>query len=102
MELCDVDSSLGSLYSAEVDGVACFSKVHVASVFRIEVCRVGEFPHIHSTVFTLYTVTLKTGALCTSKTARVLASTWCKDQRADHHKVNHTESLKLMIIPLVK
>jgi hypothetical protein len=49
---CDVDSSLGSLHSADVDDIACISKVCVESVFRIEVCRVAEFPRIHSTMFT--------------------------------------------------
>jgi hypothetical protein len=58
--------------------------------------------YIHGNVSTLYTMTQKTVAVCTSKRATVLTSTRYKDQRAGHHKVNHTESLKLMIIPVFK
>jgi hypothetical protein len=39
----DVSSVLGWLYCVAVGNVANVSEVHAAFIFRVEVCRVGEF-----------------------------------------------------------
>jgi hypothetical protein len=41
-----LNSALGCLYSMDVGFVSDVSEVNAASVFRIEACRVGEFPRI--------------------------------------------------------
>jgi hypothetical protein len=62
MELCDVGSALGSLHCVDVGNVAYISDVGVVSLFRDKVCRVGEFPHVHSNIFQ---INLATEPFCT-------------------------------------
>jgi hypothetical protein len=39
----DLNSALNSLHCVDMDSVSDVLEVHAASIFRVEVCKVGEF-----------------------------------------------------------